>query len=79
VGETSVDEGCEDCADWKYYLCVLLKLIWGFADGNAVVLVYGVLFLDWNQENQPFQGVGQPLQDELMELIQCRYEPGSLN
>jgi hypothetical protein len=43
------------------------------------VLVYGVLFLDWNQENQPFQGVGQPLQDELMELIQCRYEPGSLD
>lgn len=63
MGETEVDEGRQ--VDSVRVYCVYVERV-GFwfgteADLNAVVLVYGVLFLDWKQENQPFQGVCGPV------------------
>jgi len=54
-----MDESCQTDAAGIYCLwgdrAILLR-----GEGlmeAAVITVYGVLFLDWKQENQPFQGV----------------------
>lgn len=58
MGQAKVDKGCEDRTIRKHSLyaasCGALEYC---LIEPAVVVVYGVLFADWKQENEPFQGV----------------------
>jgi hypothetical protein len=61
MGTTQVDKSCEDGAIGQRSVCVLFPLRKFFTDSITAIAIYGVLFMDWNQEEgakrQPFQGV----------------------
>ena len=53
MGAATMDEGCEDGAVWIncLYGIIKCKIVVLCAELFIVVMVYGVLFLDWNTEN----------------------------